>query len=76
MNLIKCVFNMVLLRRLPMSTFSVKILGEKAFNTAQQPKYDEYQRGIASMVYKVFDEKSAFLRENIPASAYTSSGAF
>ena len=23
------------------------------------PKYDRYQRGLASMVYKFFDEKSA-----------------
>ena len=27
-------------------------LRDKAFNTAKNPKYDEYQRGLASMVYK------------------------
>ena len=28
-----------------------KILLDKAFNTARTPKYDGYQRGLASMVY-------------------------
>ena len=31
----------------------------RAFNIAKDPKYDEYQRGLASMVYKFFDKKSA-----------------
>ena len=30
-------------------TFSDKFLREKAFNIAKNPKYDEYQRGLASM---------------------------
>ena len=34
------------------------ILRDKAFNIAKIPKYDEYQRGIAIMVYKFFDKKS------------------
>ena len=29
-----------------------------AFKIASNPKYDGYQRGLASMVYKVFDKKS------------------
>ena len=36
-----------------------KILLYKAFNFAKNPKYDEYQSGLASMVYKFFDKKSA-----------------
>ena len=40
-------------------TASDKVLRDKAFNIAKNPKYDEYQRGIASMVYKCFDKKSA-----------------
>ena len=39
-------------------TASDKILRDKAFNIAKNPKYDWYQRGLASMVYKFFDEKS------------------
>ena len=35
-----------------------KILRNKAFNIAKNPKYDGYQRGIASMVYKFFDKKT------------------
>ena len=34
-----------------------KILRDKAFNIAKSPKHDGYQRGIASVVYKAFDEK-------------------
>ena len=36
-----------------------KILRDKAFNIAKDPKYDGYQRGLASMVYKFFDSKVA-----------------
>ena len=28
---------------------SIKVLRDKAFNIAKNPKYDEYQRGLASM---------------------------
>ena len=31
---------------------------DKAFKIAKNPKYDGYQRGLASMVYKCFDKKS------------------
>ena len=37
---------------------SDKYLRDKAFNIAKNPKYDVYQRGLASMVYKCFDKKS------------------
>ena len=36
------------------------------FNIAKNPKYDGYQRGLASMVYKYFDKKSASSGVNIP----------
>ena len=39
-------------------TFSGKILREKAFHIAKNRKYDGYQRGLASMVYRFFDKKS------------------
>ena len=42
-----------------------KILGDKAFNIAKNPKYDGYQRGLASMVYKFFGKKSAGSGVNI-----------
>ena len=35
-----------------------KVLWDKAFNNSKNPKYDGYQRGLASMVYKFFDRKS------------------
>ena len=40
-----------------------KILRDKAFNFAKNPKYDGYQRGLAFMVYKLFDKKSASLTD-------------
>ena len=42
-------------------TASNEVLRDKAFNIGKNPKYNEYQRGFASMVYKVFDKKSALL---------------
>ena len=42
-------------------TASDKILRDTAFNIAKDPKYDRYQEGLASMVYKFFDKKSASL---------------
>ena len=38
-------------------TVAYKILKNKAFDIADDPKYDGYQRGVASMVYKLFDSK-------------------
>ena len=40
-------------------TGSNKVLRDQAFNIAKDPKYDGYQRGLASMVYKFFDKKTA-----------------
>ena len=40
-------------------TTSDKILRDNAFNIAKNPKYDGYQRGLASMVYKFFDKMSS-----------------
>ena len=39
-------------------TKSDKVLRDKAYDTASNPEYDGYQRGLASMVYKCFDKKS------------------
>ena len=36
-------------------TAADKVLGDKAFNIAKDPKYDGYQRGLASMMYQFFD---------------------
>ena len=40
-------------------TAADKVLRNKAFNIAKDPKYDGYQRGLASMVYKFFDKNTA-----------------
>ena len=44
---------------LPKRTVLDKVLRDKGFEIASNPKYDAYQRGLASIVYKFFDKKSA-----------------
>ena len=49
-------------------TFPDKVLRDKAFNIAKDPKYDGYQRWRASFIYKLFDKKnsgSSIKNENI-----------
>ena len=49
-------------------TFADKVLRDKTFNIAKDPKFDEYQRGIVSTVCKLFDKKvsgSRIKNENI-----------
>ena len=36
-----------------------KILHDKAFNFATNPKYDGYKREFASMIYKFLDKNSS-----------------
>ena len=45
-------------------TQSDKVLRDKAFKIASDPKYDGYQRGLASMVCKFFDKKSVSLNKS------------
>ena len=40
-------------------TAADKVLRDKAFNIAKNPKCDGYQRGLAYIVYKFFDKKTA-----------------
>ena len=40
-------------------TVSDKILRDKAFNIAKNPKFGGYQRGFASMVHNVFDKEAS-----------------
>ena len=45
---------------------SDKLLRDKAFNIAKNSKYDGYQRGLSSIVYKFFDKKSKGSGVNMP----------
>ena len=47
-------------------TYSDKVSRDKAFNIAKNPKYDGYQKGLASIAYKYFDKKSTDIGINIP----------
>ena len=47
------------LKDLTRRTASDKILRDKKFSIVKNPKYDGYQRGFTSMVYKFFDKKTA-----------------
>ena len=48
-------------------TLADKVLRDKAFNITKEPKYDGYQHGLASMVYKFLIKKLlvAVLRKKI-----------
>ena len=48
---------------------SDKVLRGKVINIAKNPKYDGYQRGIASMVYNFFDKKSPSLADESAAGS-------
>ena len=45
-------------------TQSDKVLNDKAFKIASDPRYDGYQRGLESMAYRFFDKKSASLNKS------------
>ena len=45
-------------KELAKRTAADKVLRNKAFKIVSDQKYDEYQRGLASMVYKFFEKKS------------------
>ena len=47
-------------------TASDKVLREETFNIAKNPKYDGYQTGLTSMVYKFIDRKAKGSGDNIP----------
>ena len=50
------------------TTFADNVLRRKASNISKDPKYDGYQRGLASMIYKFLDKKtsgSGIKNENI-----------
>ena len=40
-------------------TAADKVLRDETFSIVKDPKYDGYQRGLPSMVYKLFDKKTA-----------------
>ena len=42
---------------LPRRTASDKVLRDKTFNIAKNPKYHGYQKGFSSLVHKFFDKK-------------------
>ena len=44
-------------KELNRKTAAYKVLCDKTFNIAKNPKYVRYQRGLASLVYKCFDTK-------------------
>ena len=50
-------------------TAADRVLRDKAFNIAKDPKYDGYQRGLASMVYKFFDKRTTSLADKSAAGS-------
>ena len=50
--------------------YSDKVLKDKAFKIASNPKYDGYERGLASMVYNFFDKKTATIDKSKGSSIF------
>ena len=44
------------------ATAACKVLGDKVFGIVKNTKYDGYQTGLASMVYKFFDKRNFWQR--------------
>ena len=63
------------LRDLPKRTTTNKALRDKEFNIAKNPKYNRYQRKIASVIYKFFDKESSATRASKFTSSNTSGSA-
>ena len=51
--------HILIVKILQKKTIADKLLKNRAFNIAKDPKHDGYQRGLASMVYTFFGKKSA-----------------
>ena len=54
-------------------TIADKILKNRAYGIAKNPKYDGYRRGLASIVCKFFDKKTGFgasVNEELPQELY------
>ena len=48
---------------------------DKAFNIVKNPKYNGYQRRIASVIHKFFDKEASATRASKFTSSNTSGGA-
>ena len=55
-------------------TTSDNVFRDKALNIAKNPKYDGYQRGLASLVYNFFDKKSSVDNTSGDANTYIDFG--
>ena len=56
-------------KNLARRTAAANVLRDKALNIAKNPKYDGYQRGLTSMVYKLFDKKTTSLANKSAAGS-------
>ena len=50
---------------LPRTTASDKVLRHKAFDIAKNPRYDVYERGVASVVYEFLIKIPCSLQTNL-----------
>ena len=57
--------HILIVKILQKRTVADKILKNKAFDIAKDPKYDGYQRGLASMVYNFLTRKSQEAVQNL-----------
>ena len=57
--------HILIVKILQKRTVADKVLKNKAFDIAKDPKYDGYQRGLASMVYNFLTRKSQEAVQNL-----------
>ena len=55
----------------PKRTESEKVFHDKALKIASDPKHNGYQRGLASMVYKIFDKKPKVISTHTGTGNYS-----
>ena len=69
-NWVKLAFSMAYesLKDLPRRTASHKVLRDKKFNIAKNPRFDGYRYGTALMVYKSVDKKYASIADKSVSS--------
>ena len=77
MNQAKSAFNMIPLRDFKHLSWRAafdKVLCNKALTIAKKPKYNGYQRGLGSMIYKFLDKNSTTFANESAASTHTGTG--
>ena len=61
---------------MPKRIASDRVICDKAFSVDKNAKYDEYQRGLAPVIYKYFDKMSSGANPSCSVVMHTNKSAF